>query len=145
MTPRTARRTVLVIAFIAVFAAGVGLHLFWSRGSRVTAPAAAPAGPADALQSAFVGVAQRVRQPAPKGRRLRLVPEVDHEAGEGVLRPTAPAQIESKRHGCRGNDQRVRDLGELEPDPALALGDRREARSQGERRAGDRRRRSSAP
>jgi serine protease Do len=61
MTPRTARSTVLVIAFVAVFAAGVGLHLFWSRGSTATAPAAAPAGPADALQSAFVGVAQRVR------------------------------------------------------------------------------------
>jgi Do/DeqQ family serine protease len=61
MTPRTARSTGLVIAFAVVFAAGVGLHLVWSRGPGPSSPAAAPPGGADALQSAFVGVAQRVR------------------------------------------------------------------------------------
>jgi Do/DeqQ family serine protease len=61
MTPRTARSTVLVIAFAAVFAAGVAVHLFWSRGATAPARTAAPEGQADALQSAFVGVAKRVR------------------------------------------------------------------------------------
>jgi serine protease Do len=61
MTPRTARSTVLVIAFAAVFAAGVAVHLFWSRGATAPARTAAPEGQTDALQSAFVGVAKRVR------------------------------------------------------------------------------------
>jgi len=62
MTPRTARGALLAIALIAVFGAGTALHAFWSSRA-VPAPGAGPSGQgaADALQSAFVGVAQRVR------------------------------------------------------------------------------------
>jgi len=62
MTPRTARTSLLVLALVAVFGAGLLIHALWSASAR-SAPAAAPSpqGTADALQSAFVGVAQRVR------------------------------------------------------------------------------------
>ena len=62
MTPRTARGALLAIALIAVFGAGTALHALWSSRA-IPAPGAGPSGQgaADALQSAFVGVAQRVR------------------------------------------------------------------------------------
>ncbi len=62
MTPRTARGALLAIALIAVFGAGTALHALWSSRA-MPAPGAVPSGQggADALQSAFVGVAQRVR------------------------------------------------------------------------------------
>src|SRR5215475_6217455 len=62
MTPRTARTSLLVAALVAVFGAGLIIHALWSASTR-SAPAAAPSpqGTADALQSAFVQVAQRVR------------------------------------------------------------------------------------
>src|SRR5262245_4901389 len=62
MTPRTARTSLLVLALVAVFGAGLLIHALWSASAR-PAPAAAPSpqGTADALQSAFVGVAKRVR------------------------------------------------------------------------------------
>src|SRR5262249_49885844 len=62
MTPRTARATIVVLLILLAVAAGVGLHALWSgvTTSRAAAPAS-PIGTADALQSAFVGVAERVR------------------------------------------------------------------------------------
>jgi Do/DeqQ family serine protease len=62
MTPTTARTALLVTALAAVFAAGLAAQSVLSTRGRV-APAAAPSpqGTADALQTAFVGVAQRVR------------------------------------------------------------------------------------
>ena len=62
MTPTTARTSLVVIALVAVFGAGLFIHALWSASTR-SAPAVAssPQGAADALQSAFVQVAQRVR------------------------------------------------------------------------------------
>jgi serine protease Do len=61
MTPRTARTALLVLALTAVFGAGAALAFWWPRpGSAPPAPPSA-LGTADAMQSAFVGVAQRVR------------------------------------------------------------------------------------
>ncbi len=62
MTPRTARGALLAIALIAVFGAGIALHTLWSsRASPAPGAGPSPPGTVDALQSAFVGVAQRVR------------------------------------------------------------------------------------
>jgi Do/DeqQ family serine protease len=61
MTPRTARTALVVLVLVAVFGAGTGLAFWWPRAR--SAPPVAPSalGTADALQTAFVGVAQRVR------------------------------------------------------------------------------------
>jgi len=62
MTPRTARTALVAMALVVVFTAGLAVQALWSPGGRA-APAAPPSpqGTADALQTAFVGVAQRVR------------------------------------------------------------------------------------
>src|SRR5262247_2821442 len=62
MTPSTARTSLLVVALVAVFGAGLVSHALWSAATR-SAPSvsSSPQGAADALQSAFVQVAQRVR------------------------------------------------------------------------------------
>jgi Do/DeqQ family serine protease len=63
MTPRTARGALIATVLVVVFGAGILLHVAWSARATPTTPGAASAAPgaADALQSAFVGVAQRVR------------------------------------------------------------------------------------
>jgi serine protease Do len=62
MTPRTARSVLIAIALLAAAGAGFWLHALWRSGtasSRVAPPS--PISTADALQSAFVAVAERVR------------------------------------------------------------------------------------
>jgi Do/DeqQ family serine protease len=62
MTPRTARTALIVVAIVLAAAGGFVASRFWPSGG--SAPAAAtpsPTGTADALQAAFVGVAERVR------------------------------------------------------------------------------------
>jgi Do/DeqQ family serine protease len=61
MTPRTARTTLLVLALVAVFGAGAALAFWWPRTTPPAPSPGSPLGTADALQSAFVGVAQQVR------------------------------------------------------------------------------------
>ena len=62
MTPKAARGLLLAIALFACLSAGFWLHSLW-LSLRSTSEAARPSGPntADALQGAFVGVAERVR------------------------------------------------------------------------------------
>ena len=62
MTPTTARTTIVVLLILVSLGAGIGLHTLWaaSQAARIAAPPS-PLGTADALQSAFVGVAERVR------------------------------------------------------------------------------------
>ena len=62
MTPRTARAGLLAGALVLCLAAGFAAHALWPRGG--TTPSSAGVSPlttADALQSAFVQVAERVR------------------------------------------------------------------------------------
>jgi len=62
MTPRTARGLLIGIALLLCLGAGFGLHWLWAtvRGGPV-AVGSSPSATADALQAAFVGVAERVR------------------------------------------------------------------------------------
>jgi serine protease Do len=59
MTPKTARSVVIVTALLVCLGAGFWAHAFWT-GTR-PGPAPSPLGTADALQAAFVTVAERVR------------------------------------------------------------------------------------
>ena len=52
---------VLALALVACIVAGSSLHLLWSARTPPPAPAPSPINTADALQSAFVEVAERVR------------------------------------------------------------------------------------
>ncbi|PYM20645.1 MAG: peptidase [Candidatus Rokuibacteriota bacterium] len=62
MTPRTARTTIVVLVLLIAVAVGMGLHALWGRAQTTRqAVSPSPIGTADALQSAFVGVAERVR------------------------------------------------------------------------------------
>jgi serine protease Do len=61
MTPKTARTTLLVLALVAVFGAGAALAFWWARPGPPPPATPSALGTADAMQSAFVGVAQRVR------------------------------------------------------------------------------------
>ena len=61
MTPRTARAGLLVVALAVCLAAGVGIHALWTGRATVPPPPTSPLNAADALQSAFVHVAERVR------------------------------------------------------------------------------------
>ncbi|MBI1846747.1 MAG: trypsin-like peptidase domain-containing protein [Candidatus Rokubacteria bacterium] len=62
MTPRTARATLLVAALLTCLSAGFWLHALWLAGRPPAAsPAPAPTRTADAMQEAFVSVAERVR------------------------------------------------------------------------------------
>ena len=62
MTAQATRRSLLLIGILASIGAGFWLHAFWVAPRPPAPPAVAtPAGTADALQAAFVGVAQRVR------------------------------------------------------------------------------------
>src|SRR5919108_2642111 len=63
MTPRTARAGLLAIALVACVGGGVVAHVLWTNamGAASSPVAPAPLGTADALQQAFVQVAERVR------------------------------------------------------------------------------------
>jgi Do/DeqQ family serine protease len=62
MTPRTARAGLLVAALVVCVAAGVAVHTVWVKAVGVAPPPTPmPLSTADALQSAFVQVAERVR------------------------------------------------------------------------------------
>jgi Do/DeqQ family serine protease len=62
MTPRTARAGLLTGALILCLAVGFAAHALWPRGATSTTPAAvSPLTAADALQTAFVQVAEQVR------------------------------------------------------------------------------------
>ena len=61
MTPRTARVGVLALALVACVAAGFGAHALWAVRTIPAAATPSPINTADALQSAFVQVAERVR------------------------------------------------------------------------------------
>ena len=62
MTPRTARAGLLTGALLLCLAVGFAAHALWPRAVTSPAPAAvSPIGAADALQTAFVQVAERVR------------------------------------------------------------------------------------
>jgi Do/DeqQ family serine protease len=62
MTPRTARAGLLTGALILCLAVGIAAHALWPRGVTSTTPTAvSPLTAADALQNAFVQVAERVR------------------------------------------------------------------------------------
>jgi len=81
MTPRTARTALLVVALVAVAGAGFWAHALWpGASSRPVAATPSPLSTADALQEAFVAVAERVR------------PAVVHVGTVQVARPRrAPA------------------------------------------------------
>ena len=62
MTPTTARTTVALALILVSVGAGFGLHTLWATRQAPHASATpSPLGTADALQSAFVSVADRVR------------------------------------------------------------------------------------
>lgn len=62
MTPRTARTVLLAVALVAAVGAGFWAHALWREvGPRPPAGTPSPINTADALQSAFVSVAERVR------------------------------------------------------------------------------------
>jgi Do/DeqQ family serine protease len=61
MTPRTARAGLLAVVLALCLAVGFGGHALWTRLVPAPAPTPAPLNTADALQSAFVQVAERVR------------------------------------------------------------------------------------
>jgi Do/DeqQ family serine protease len=61
MTPRTARSLVVVLLIVVSIAGGFGLHAVWNARRDATARGVSPVRTADALQEAFVGVAERVR------------------------------------------------------------------------------------
>jgi Do/DeqQ family serine protease len=62
MTPGTARVVLVSLLVVAAAGAGFWLHAMWPGAGAPAAPAApSPTNTADALQAAFVGVAERVR------------------------------------------------------------------------------------
>jgi Do/DeqQ family serine protease len=61
MTPRTARAGLLAVVLLLCLVVGFGGHALWTRLTPAPAPTPAPLSTADALQSAFVLVAERVR------------------------------------------------------------------------------------
>jgi serine protease Do len=62
MTPATARTLLIAAAFFATLGAGFWLHAMWTTTRPApTAAAPSPISTADALQAAFVAVAERVR------------------------------------------------------------------------------------
>ncbi len=83
MTPKTARTILLASALFACLGAGFWAHGLWSGTRPVpTAQAPSPINTADALQAAFVGVAERVRPAVvhigtiqvAKGQRPQIAP-----------------------------------------------------------------------
>src|SRR5437773_547946 len=62
MTPRSARAGFLAAALVLCLGVGFEVHALWTRSSSsVMPPSSTPVSPADALQTAFVQVAERVR------------------------------------------------------------------------------------
>jgi Do/DeqQ family serine protease len=62
MTPAVARTGLTAIMLVLCLVAGVGVHALWTDATRpATPPTPSPLNTADALQSAFVQVAERVR------------------------------------------------------------------------------------
>ena len=62
MTPAVARTGLLAIVLVLCLLAGIGIHALWTSTARPATPVApSPLNTADALQSAFVQVAERVR------------------------------------------------------------------------------------
>jgi Do/DeqQ family serine protease len=61
MTPGTARGALVVLAILLSIGGGFGLHALWQASAPRAPQPPSPLGTADALQAAFVGVAERVR------------------------------------------------------------------------------------
>jgi Do/DeqQ family serine protease len=62
MTPGVARTGLMAVVLVFCIVAGIGIHALWTTTARPAAPATpSPINTADALQSAFVQVAERVR------------------------------------------------------------------------------------
>src|SRR5258706_7044608 len=62
MTPRSARAGFLAATLVLCLGVGFEVHALWTRSSSsVTPPSSTPVSAADALQTAFVQVAERVR------------------------------------------------------------------------------------
>src|SRR5881396_3862805 len=61
MTPRSARAGFLAAALVLCLGVGFEVHALWTRSSSSVTPPSMPVSAADALQTAFVQVAERVR------------------------------------------------------------------------------------